>query len=252
MRRFILPLTLLCLATATSIAGDDARIIASGQGDVTVHPIEHATLVLEAGGRRIAVDPVGGADRSEAFEGVDLALVTDIHGDHFDADTLRALAGQGASIVAPAAVVERMDAELRASAVVLANGETTTVDGVTIEAVPMYNLTQSRDFHSKGRGNGYVLGLHGLRIYLSGDTEDIPEMRNLHDIDVAFVCMNLPYTMDVEQAADAVVDMKPRIVYPYHYRGTGGLSDVGRFAELVQAGDPDIEVRQLDWYGPAT
>ena len=94
----------------------------------------------------------------------------------------------------------------------------------------------------------YVLEVSGLRIYVSGDTEDIPEMRDLENIDVAFVCMNLPYTMDVETAAAAVLDMEPRIVYPYHYRGQDGLSDVDRFAELVRAGNADIEVRQLDWY----
>ncbi len=141
-----------------------------------------------------------------------------------------------------------MDEELRAATTVLANGESTTMGGVGIEAVPMYNLTEGRDFHEKGRGNGYVLELSGLRLYISGDTEGVPEMRELEDIDAAFVCMNLPYTMDVEQAADAVADMQPRIVYPYHYRGQGGYSDTGRFKELVQAEEPAIEVRQLDWY----
>lgn len=248
MRRFILPITLLCLTATALFAAEGARIIESEQGDVTVHPIEHATMVLESGDRQIAVDPVGGAERLAAFDGIDLVLVTDIHGDHFDAGTLQTLASAGAAIVAPAAVVEKMDAELKTAATVLANGEKTTVGGVSVEAIPMYNLTQSRDFHPDGRGNGYVLELAGLRIYVSGDTEDIPEMRNLEDIDAAFVCMNLPYTMDVEQAADAVLEMKPSIVYPYHYRGQNGVSDVDRFAELVQDGDSGIEVRQLDWY----
>ncbi len=248
MHRFILPITFLCLTATALFAAEDARVIESEQGDVTVHPIEHATMVLESGDLQIAVDPVGGAERLAAFDGIDLALVTDIHGDHFDAGTLQTLASAGAAIVAPAAVAEKMDAELKAAATVLANGEKTTVSGVAVVAIPMYNLTQSRDFHEKGRGNGYVLELAGLRIYVSGDTEDIPEMRNLEDIDAAFVCMNLPYTMDVERAADAVVDMQPRIVYPYHYRGQDGLSDVDEFEQLVNAEDDGIEVRQLDWY----
>lgn len=245
MRIAIFPAACLCLATAL-VRAEGQTVIASDEGNVIVHPIEHASFVLEAGDQRIAFDPVGGADRSPELDGVGLVLVTDIHGDHFDAATLADLAGNGARIVAPAAVADRMDPGLAAATTVLANGKTTTVGGVAIEAVPMYNLTKS--FHPKGRGNGYVLTLSGLRIYVSGDTEGTREMRGLEGIDVAFVCMNLPYTMDVEQAADAVVEMQPRIAYPYHYRGEDGLADVERFAELVHAKNDAIEVRQLDWY----
>lgn len=248
MRGPIFFLLSLGLSAVSVSAAEDPLTIASTQGNVVVHPIEHATFVLQTAALRIAVDPVGGADRDEALRDVSLVLVTDIHGDHFDADTIKTLVDRGASVVVPAAVAERMPEGLRSSARVLANGEKATVAGVSIEAVPMYNLTESRNFHTKGRGNGYVLGVSGLRIYISGDTEDTPEMRNLRDIDAAFVCMNLPYTMDVEHAADAVLEMAPRIVFPYHYRGKDGLSDVGRFAELVAAGDSQIEVRQLDWY----
>lgn len=247
MRRFLLPATLLLLASGLDAAGDSPTI-SSPQGDVRVLPIEHATFVLETGDVRVAVDPVGGAGRADTFDGVQLALVTDIHGDHFNAETLQSLVAGGASIVAPAAVVEQMDEGLRAATTVLANGETTTARGIRIEAVPMYNITEGRDFHPKGRGNGYLLELSGLRLYVSGDTEGVPEMRELDDIDAAFVCMNLPYTMDVEQAADAVADMQPRIVYPYHYRGQQGFSDIGKFEQLVKTADPEIEVRQLDWY----
>lgn len=246
MCRFIVPGLLLILGGAA--AAGASPTINSPQGDVVIHPMEHATFLLETEALQIAVDPVGGAERFETFGDVQLALVTDLHGDHFDAETLQGLADGGASIVAPAAVAEQMDEGLRGSATVLANGETATLRGVGIEAIPMYNLTEGRDFHEKGRGNGYVLELSGLRLYVSGDTEGVPEMRQLEDIDAAFVCMNLPYTMDVEQAAEAVVDMKPRIVYPYHYRGQEGFSDVARFEELVNSEDAGIEVRQLDWY----
>jgi len=113
----------------------------------------------------------------------------------------------------------------------------------------MYNLPESPTaMHTKGRGNGYVLGIGGKNIYLSGDTQGIPEMRSLKDIDVAFVCMNLPYTMDIKEAADAVLAFKPKIVYPYHYRGQGGLSDVNGFKSLVDAGNQKIEVRLRNWY----
>ena len=137
-----------------------------------------------------------------------------------------------------------MTPDLRKGATVMANGQTGELLGVKIEAIPMYNLTAERlKFHNKGRGNGYVVTLGGKRIYLSGDTEDIPEMRALKNIDVAFVCMNLPYTMTVEQAARAVRAFKPRIVYPYHYRG----SDINKFKTLVGT-DVGVEVRLREWY----
>lgn len=113
----------------------------------------------------------------------------------------------------------------------------------------MYNLREEAlKFHEKGRGNGYLLTINDERIYISGDTEDIPEMRNLTNIDKAFVCMNLPYTMPVESAADAVLDFKPKTVYPYHYRGTEGLSDVNHFKNIVNEKESSINVILLDWY----
>ena len=112
----------------------------------------------------------------------------------------------------------------------------------------MYNLTKERlKYHEKGRGNGYVITVDNKRIYISGDTEDIKEMRSLKDIDYAFVCMNLPYTMTVNQAASAVLEFKPKIVFPYHYRGKDGLSNVERFKNLVSM-DKKIEVVLMDWY----
>ena len=119
----------------------------------------------------------------------------------------------------------------------------------SVEAVPMYNLREEAlKFHSKGRGNGYVLTIDGQRLYFSGDTEDIPEMRALKNIDKAFICMNLPYTMTEESAASAVLEFKPKQVYPYHYRGNPNVSDVSKFKTLVNQGDANIEVVQLDWY----
>jgi L-ascorbate metabolism protein UlaG (beta-lactamase superfamily) len=120
---------------------------------------------------------------------------------------------------------------------------------IRVEAIPMYNLPESPDNrHTKGRGNGYVLTIGGKRIYISGDTEAIPEMRTLKNIDVAFVCMNLPYTMDVDQAADGVLDFVPKVVYPYHYRGKGGLSDIDKFKALVNKKNTNIDVRLRNWY----
>ena len=128
---------------------------------------------------------------------------------------------------------------------ILANGERASVGDIEIEAVAMYNLTADRlRYHTKGVGNSYVLGLAGTRVYVSGDTEDIPEMRALESIDLAFICMNLPFTMTPDQAASAVLEFKPRVVYPYHYRG----QDTGRFESLVEAGAAGIVVRLRNWY----
>ena len=226
---------------AAGLAGDR---IPTGSGDLIVHPIEHATLVLAHGGKTVYVDPVGGAAKFEGLPPPDLILITDIHGDHADPKTVAAVK-KGAAIVAPPAVAEKLTGE---KVNTLKNGETREVAGIKIEAVPMYNLTPDRlKFHEKGRGNGYVITLGGKRVYLSGDTEDIPEMRKLKDIDVAFVCMNLPYTMTVEQAAGAVKEFKPKIVYPYHYRGTQGKSDVEKFKKLLEP-EKGVEVRLRNWY----
>jgi L-ascorbate metabolism protein UlaG (beta-lactamase superfamily) len=166
-----------------------------------------------------------------------------------DLKTLDEIQTTKATIVAPKAVAEKLPESLKGNLVVLHNGQSTTQFEIKIMAIPMYNLPESPDSrHTKGRGNGYVLTMGGKRVYLSGDTSDIPEMRKLKKIDVAFVCMNLPYTMDVNQAASAVLDFQPKIMYPYHYRGQGGLSDVEAFKKLVAEGDKSIEIRLKNWY----
>ena len=228
------------VAAAQNASGQNT-VPATG-GDITITPFQHASLQIEHGGKVIQVDPAQG-DLSKAKPG-DLVLITDIHGDHLNTETLSAVASDKTTIIAPSTVAEKLPENLRKQTTVLANGETKSLHEIKIEAVPMYNLTQERlKFHNKGRGNGYVLTLGGKRVYISGDTEDIPEMRALKNIDVAFVCMNLPYTMDVNQAASAVREFRPRIVYPYHYRG----SDVEKFKSLV-GNDRDVEVRLRDWY----
>ncbi len=223
--------------------------LATVPGDVRIHPVHHSAIVFEWNGLTIYVDPHDGAQRFHAFAAPDLVFITDIHGDHLDSLTLNALDLTKARIIAPSAVFDLLPATLRQRCTIMANGATQQLLGIGVEAVAMYNMPDPNDpRHPKGRGNGYVLTIGGERIYISGDTEDIPEMRALQNIDVAFVCMNLPYTMTVEQAASGVLAFKPRMVYPYHYRGTNGLSDVARFKQIVQEGDPSIEVRSVDWY----
>lgn len=217
--------------------------------DVKIVPIEHATAVLEWKNITIYIDPVGGAAAFAGQKQADLILITDIHGDHFNLKTLEALDTSKAKIIVPQAVAERIPESFTPQLDVLDNGDSKERFGITIEAIPMYNLREEAlKFHEKGRGNGYVLNIDGKRIYFSGDTEDIPEMRALKNIDKAFVCMNLPYTMTPESAANAVLEFRPKQVYPYHYRGNPDVSDVSKFKELVRQGSSEIEVIQLDWY----
>jgi L-ascorbate metabolism protein UlaG (beta-lactamase superfamily) len=221
--------------------------IALGKGSLIVQPIQHASVVLTVQGKTIYVDPVGGAAKYQGLAKPDIILITHAHGDHFDTATLRGVMTKSTTLVVPQSVADKFN---DAGEVVMANGDRKTVDELSVTAVPMYNFPapNTTPRHPKGWGNGYIVSVNGRNIYLSGDTEDIPEMRALKNIDVAFVCMNLPYTMDINHAADAVLAFKPRIVYPYHYRGQGGLSDVNGFKNLVEAGNKQIEVRLRNWY----
>ncbi len=224
-------------------------LIPAQGGDISIKPILHGTFVMKYNGLTIYVDPYGGADKFAGQNPADLILITDIHGDHHDQKTLDGLDLTKATIVAPQAVAEKLPAGKYKSIEILGNGENKTVLNTKIAAIPMYNLPETADSrHPKGRGNGYILTLGGKQIYISGDTEDIPEMRALKNIDVAFVCMNMPYTMDVEQAASAVADFKPAVIYPFHYRGTEGLADTEKFKQLVNASAPTVDVRLRNWY----
>ncbi len=224
-----------------AVADEDIR-------PVEVKPISHATMVLKWGETVIYTDPVGGAVAFQGQPAPDVILVTDIHGDHLSAETLSAVIGD-ASLIVPQAVKDLLPAGLAAQSVVMKNGATLTNHGLQIEALPMYNLPETTDSrHAKGRGNGYVIEQAGYRVYVAGDTAGIPEMRALEAIDIAFIPMNLPFTMDVDEAANAVLAFAPKHVYPYHYRGQNGLSDVSRFKSLVAAGNPAIDVVLADWY----
>ena len=218
---------------------------------VQIVPIEHATLALLWGDTVFYVDPVG----AEAFAGLppaNFVLVTDIHGDHLDPETLSAVLGD-AMLIVPQAVHDELPETLAARAIILENDKTLNGGGFAITATPMYNLpdAENADKHVKGRGNGYVIERDGYRVYIAGDTAGTPEARAMKDIDIAFLPMNLPYTMGVDEAASTTLDFKPRVVIPYHYRSPDGLADVGRFKEIVDAGNAGIEVRLLKW-SPAT
>jgi L-ascorbate metabolism protein UlaG (beta-lactamase superfamily) len=199
-------------------------------------------LQLEYGGKVIHVDPTSPGDYSKAAP-ADLILITDIHPDHLDPAAIAKVRKAGAPVVAPSAAAEKIE-----NPTVIANGETKTVAGISIEAVPMYNLQRGpapgQLFHPKGRGNGYVITLGSRRVYIAGDTECTDEMRALKNIDIAFIPMNLPYTMPPAEAAECVKAFRPKVVYPYHYRG----QNPEEFKAALK-GVP-VEVRLLDWYAP--
>jgi L-ascorbate metabolism protein UlaG (beta-lactamase superfamily) len=239
----------LFAVSAQAQMGRQVQTFKSSKGPIKITPVYHAAMVIEAGGKVIIVDPAKPAD----FTGLpqaDLILITDIHGDHMDPALVKTVSKDGTKIIAPPAVVKTIT-----TASPLSNGEKTTWDGWTIDAIPMYNMTSTRApkpgaevFHTKGRGNGYVLTYGGTRIYISGDTEGTPEMRALKNIDVAFICMNMPYTMTPEEAADAVKAFHPKVAIPYHYRANPP-TDVEAFKKALEG--TGIDVRLLDWYPKA-
>ncbi|QDZ02188.1 MBL fold metallo-hydrolase [Nitratireductor mangrovi] len=214
-------------------------------GKITIHPIAHASFVMTVPGLVIYNDPVGEAAAYQGHPAPDLVLVTHQHGDHYNVDTLNALVTDGTQLVTNPAVFDMLPDGLKEKATSIGNGDSATVGDVGIDAIPAYNTTEDRlKYHPQGRDNGYVLSIDGRRVYIAGDTEDIPEMRALTGIDIAFVPMNLPFTMDVEQAASAVAEFKPAVCYPYHYRD----SDPEAFARLVQESEAETEVVQGPWY----
>ena len=229
------------LGETNALTGDHLN---TDDGDVVLHPVNHASLVMTWKDQVIYVDPVGGAALYKTFPRPTLILITDVHSDHLDSVTVNGIGGTNATVIAPPAVLPMLSAAVRPVTRVMTNGATLPLPNLLVEAVPMYNTTPSRlSYHTKGRGNGYVLTLGGRRIYLSGDTEDIPEMRNLRNIDAAFVCMNIPFTMDINQAASAVREFLPRTIYPYHYSD----SSVTNFKKLIDT-NLNVEVRLRKWY----
>ena len=217
--------------------------LATTNGDVVMHPIKHATFVMSWQGKLIYNDPVGVASQYSGLAKADLILVSHSHGDHFSATTIDAVRAPASVIIVPQAVYNSLSTAQKSITVVLTNGASANALGLAIAALPAYNQN-----HPRGTGNAYLLTVGGKRIYLSGDTEDIPEMRALADIDVAFVCMNVPYTMSVTKAVSAVREFRPGVVYPYHYQNLdNSFADLNAFKQQVGR-DLGIEVRLRTWY----
>ena len=239
---------LVCALGAT-IAAD--TIPATG-GNIELTPLAHAHAQIEFGGKVIHIDPSPQAPAAAIKPG-DIVLITDVHGDHMDPGAIDRVKKASTIYVAPPALADRFPGKTE----ILKNGETRTIDGVSIQAVAAYNLQRGpaagQFFHEKGRGNSYVLTLGGKRLFFSGDTECVPEIKALTKIDVAFLTMNLPYTMPPEEAADCAKAFKPAIVYAYHYRGMGGPTPEQNQQAFVAAmkGTGGIEVRTPNFYPAA-
>lgn len=245
-------------AAAPKAAPTRTDTFATPGGELGVTPIHHATMLLQYAGKNIYLDPVAPDASYEGLPKADYIFVTDIHQDHMDPDGVAKVKKDGTVMVGPAAVNEKMPMNI-----VLKNGETHDFGAFKVEGVPMYNLTRGpaagKLFHDKGRGDGFVFtfgkagakvdagagdaGTMVSRVYISGDTECTPEMKALKNIDVAFVCMNLPYTMTPVEAAACVNAFKPRVLFPFHYKD----ANLDELTSAIKPGS-GVEVRKRSWY----
>jgi len=231
------------LPMAKKAPGDSYK---TSNGELNIYPVSHASFIIKTADAVVYVDPVGGTEMYAGFPAADLIIVTHHHGDHFEAHSLEGLIGDSTLLITNPKVSELLTGRLKLRANAMGNGDKKDALNIGVEAVPAYNTTKDRlTYHPKGRDNGYILSIDGARVYVASDTEAVPEMRALKDIDIAFVPMNNPYTMEVNQAADGVLEFAPKTVYPYHHRG----SDINEFEKLVNAGGKAISVVKADWYG---
>ena len=234
---------LFCLMAPVLCAASpfEADLLRTSSGTLELTFIGHGTLMFQHGGKTIHVDPVASMADYATLPKADLILVTHDHGDHFDPKAIALLRKPTTQIVLSAKCGAKLPGSL-----VMTNGEQKTVQGISIEAIPAYNRVHMRapgsPFHPKGEGNGYILTFGTTRVLVAGDTENIPEFKTLKGIDVAFLPMNLPYTMTPEMAADAARALMPKILYPYHY----GKADPTKLVELLQdRPEIDVQVRRL-------
>jgi L-ascorbate metabolism protein UlaG (beta-lactamase superfamily) len=247
--RLWLGVAMVAVGLGVAVAAD--TIPATG-GNIVLTPMTHAHVQIEFGGKVIHIDPTGQSALASA-KPADIILVTDVHGDHMDPMAIDKLKKASTIYVAPNALAGKFPGKTE----IFKNGETRTIDGVSIQAVAAYNLQRGpaagQFFHEKGRANAYVLTLGGKRVFFSGDTECVPEIKALTRIDVAFLTMNLPYTMPPDEAAGCAKAFKPTVVYPYHYRGMGGPTPEQNQQAFVAAmkGTAGVEVRTPNFYPAA-
>jgi L-ascorbate metabolism protein UlaG (beta-lactamase superfamily) len=234
---FILFLGLAIASSAMAQAPFETDSLRTSQGELTITFIGHGTLLFTFGEKVIHIDPWTRLADYTGLPKADLILITHEHRDHLDPEAIAAIRTDSTMVVITESCADQIS-----GGVVMKNGDADTVAGIPVEAVPAYNIVHKREsgdpFHPPGVGNGYILTFGDLRIYVAGDTENTTEMKALQDIDVAFLPMNLPYTMTPEMVADAARTFRPRILYPYHY----GDTDATQLVEMLRD-DPEIEVR---------
>jgi len=215
-------------------------VIKTDAGDLKITFIGHGTLMFGYHDKVIHVDPVGREADYAKMPKADLILITHEHGDHLDPQAIDLLRKEQTKLLVTKACAEKV-----AGGTVMKNGDVLTVHGFKIEAVPAYNIVHKRPdgqpFHPQGSGNGYVVNFDKTRLYVAGDTENIPEMKQLKNIDVAFLPMNLPYTMTPEMVADAAQAFTPKVLYPYHY----GQTDPNALVNLLKDSKIEVRIRKL-------
>ena len=234
---FIIALMFIFVATVAAQKEFEEDIITTSKGDLKITFIGHGTLMFTFSGKVIHVDPVSREADYSQLPKADLILVTHEHGDHLDAKAIDIIRQEKTDLVLTEKCTDKVE-----GGIIMKNGDVKTVQGLKIEAVPAYNIVHKRasgpPYHPKGHGNGYVIAFADRRVYVAGDTENTPEMKALKNIDIAFLPMNLPYTMTPEMVADAAKAFRPNILYPYHY----GDTDTSRVVELLKD-VKEIEVR---------
>ncbi len=212
-------------------------LIETAKGDLKITFIGHGTLMFTFGDTVIHVDPVGQYADYSTLPQADLILVTHEHSDHLDPNAIKMIRTDKTDLIFTEKCAEKIKA-----GIIMKNGDVRSIQGLKIEAVPAYNIVHMRrgnvPFHPKGHGNGYIINFGDKRVYVAGDTENTPEMKALKDIDIAFLPMNLPYTMTPEMVADAAKAIRPDILYPYHF----GNTDTSKIVELLKD-NKEIEVR---------
>ena len=243
MKTLVLSLLIMAIPLA-SMAGELSKdIFSTSRGDLAITFVGHGTLMMEWGGLVIHIDPVMREADYAKMPKADLVLVTHHHGDHLDVTALEFVMKDESHAIMTEKCIEQL--ENFRGAIIMKNGDRQTLKGIGIEAVPAYNIEHKRPggdpFHPKGEGNAYVLEFGDTRVLIGGDTENIPEIKALEDIDIAFLPMNLPYTMTPEMVADAARAFRPKILYPYHF----GRTDPEKLVELLRD-EKDIEVRIRD------
>ncbi|NLT49403.1 MAG: MBL fold metallo-hydrolase [Ignavibacteria bacterium] len=237
-------LFILFLVTITIDAQNtfEKDTINTEKGKLVITFIGHGTLIIEAENKTIHIDPVGMYADYSKMPKADLILITHHHGDHFDTAAINNILKNGTRVIGT-----KICSVNYPNISVLENGDIEIFSDFLIEAVPAYNIVHKRDdgnyFHPKGEGNGYVINVSGKRIYIAGDTENVPEMKNLNNIDIAFLPMNLPYTMSPEMVANAVELFNPKILYPYHF----GKTDVNILIDLLKSkNECEVRIRKME------